>query len=368
MDYDKAFEYVQSTLDEIIEETVNKRIRPILHILENPKTSIHYELIERIEEGFKEKVRRRIPIEYYKIICGEEKLNRRFQYNPIKLLSEVKKRVMRFEGLPTFKNVIKKPLDDILNSLNNPYDEVNYPYLIALLYPSTRKSYKIPLIDIPEAYFYLIVNRNSPFKKEPPIGIGRYGNIGYINEFDIEIPSFPKRLGYDRVIIKGYRNLGDFEVIGTSNFDTYEGLRKIADKKEEVEKEDEVEYYYSIVIGRQGYQALLTMNLLETIRFGYPRFSIIVPAPELITIFQNIFYSQLLRDPTKEEIKIPQIFTYLALTAEILKRREEGLNSFYRSNGITKEKLENLYERLRPRIDQIINLRGRYITMKSAAS
>jgi len=127
-------------------------------------------------------------------------------------------------------------------------------------------------------------------------------------------------------------------------------------------------YYYPIVIGRQGYQALLTMNLLETTRFGYPKFSIIVPAPELITIFQNIFYSQLLRDPTKKEIEIPQIFTYLAITAEIIKRREEGLDSFYKSNGITPKKLENLYERLKPKIDQIINLRGRYITMKSAAS
>jgi len=350
MKYREALQQAQPILDEIIEETINKRINYFLPFLEKPNNNIHYEIIERIEEDFKEKVRERIPTEIYETICGGKKENRRYYYNPIILISRAKRRIVPSQNPPTFKGFINS-LDDILKRLNNSNDRINYPYSIILI-SSDSKAYEIPLIDIPEAYLYLIINKDKLVQREPPMRNGEY-----INEFEIRIPSFPKRTGYDRVFIKGYQNYGDFEVIGSGEFDTYHGLRKIKYKGK---------YYYPNVIGRQGYQALLTMNLLETITHGYPSFPIIVPAPELVTIFQNIFYSQLLRDPNKEEIKIPQIFIYLTLTAEIIKRKEEGLDSFYKSYGITQEKLENLYERLRPKIDQIIRIR-RYATMKSAA-
>ncbi|RIB35342.1 MAG: hypothetical protein BXU00_02340 [Candidatus Nanoclepta minutus] len=351
MRYIEALQQAQPLLDEIIEETINKRIKYLLPALEKPNGNIHYELVERIEEDFKEKVRERVPTEIHETICGGKKENRKYYYNPIILISRAKRRIVPSQNLPTFEGFTNS-LDNILKRLNNPNGRINYPYSIILI-SSDSKAYEIPLIDIPEAYLYLVINKDKPVQKEPPMKNGEY-----INEFEIKIPSFPKRIGYDRVILKGYQNQGDFEVNGSGEFDTYHGLRKIKYKGK---------YYYPNIIGRQGYQALLTMNLLET-RKGYPSFPIIVPAPELITIFQNIFYSQLLRDPTKKEIKIPQIFTYLALTAEITKRREEGLDSFYISNGITKEKLENLYNRSRSKIDQIIKLRERYMTMKSAVS
>jgi len=73
MRYIEALQKAQSLLNKIIEETINRRIRPILPILENPKTNLHYELVERIEEDFKEKVRERIPIEIYETLCGGKK-------------------------------------------------------------------------------------------------------------------------------------------------------------------------------------------------------------------------------------------------------------------------------------------------------
>jgi len=352
MKYIEALRQAQPILDEIIEETINKRIKYLLPVLEKPNGNIPYEIIDKTEKDFKEKVKERIPTEIYETICGGRKENRKYYYSPLILLSRAKRRIIPSQNPPTFEGFTNS-LDDILKRLNNPNGKINYPYSIILI-SSDSRAYEIPLIDIPEAYLYLVINKDKPVQKEPPMKNGKY-----INEFEIKIPSFPKRIGYDRVIIKGYQNQGDFEVNGSGEFDTYHGLRKI---------KYEGKYYYPNIIGRQGYQALLTMNLLETTRFGYPSFPIIVPDTSLVRIFQKILYSQLFKDPTKEEIEIPQIFTYLAITAEIIKRREEGLDSFYISKGITQEKLENLYNRSKSKIDQIIKLRGKYATMKSAVS
>jgi len=347
MEYIEAFKQSQLLLDGIIEETIKNRINPILPILEKPNGNIHYKTIEAIEEDFKKRIEESIPKDVYETICGGKKENRKYYYNPLIFLSRVKRRIIPSQNQSNFEGFINS-LDDILKRLNNPNGKINYPYSIILM-SSDSKAYEIPLIDIPEAYLYLAINRDKPAQKEPPAKDGEY-----INEFEIKISSFPKRMGYDRVLIKGYQNLGDFEIIGSGEFDTYHGLRKIKYKGK---------YYYPNVIGRQAYQALLTMNLLETKKV-YPSFSIIVPDPSLIRVFQNIFYSQLLKDPSKKEIKIPQIFTYLALTAEIIKRRERGLDSFYISKGVTQEKLENLYKMLRPGIDKIIKIR---YTMSSVA-
>jgi len=158
MRYIEALKQAQPLLDEIIEEIINKRIRPILPILEKPNGNIHYEIIDRIEEDFKEKVRERISTEIYETICGGKKENRRSYYNPIILISRAKRRIVKSQNSPTFKGFINS-LDDILERLNNPNDRINYPYSIILI-SSDSKAYEIPLIDIPEAYLYLIINRN----------------------------------------------------------------------------------------------------------------------------------------------------------------------------------------------------------------
>lgn len=318
---------IRRDLEDLIDEFTNSKItRNYLNILEK-QGYLTMDLILKYTKDFTEELKKRISEEDYKIVCGGKKDNRKFLYNPIVLLNRLEREKIKINENPTFSSFTNS-LDTIIENLNKNKAWVKYPYSIVLIFNGNMKeAYEIPIIRIPEAYFLLIYNKDNPILKIPPIKNGKF-----LNEFEIEMFSYPKE-DLTKVYIEGYQDLGTFRIFSNSEFDRIQRMRKVKYKRD---------IYFSVVLGRSPLQSLYILNLLENERNG-KQFYLIVPDPSLLKIVSGIYKSVLV---SNRKIQLPVIFTYLMIHAEINKRKEEGMNSFYKTKYITKEKLDKLYDLL----------------------
>ncbi|MEM0379473.1 MAG: hypothetical protein QXG71_01805 [Nanopusillaceae archaeon] len=347
MSYYNTFENARKSLEELIHKYINsKEINLYLNILER-QGYLNKKYIEKVERSFVQNLKNRIPEEDYNIICSGRKDNRKFTYNPIVLISKLEREKIKINKKPSFSNFTES-LDILIDKINGKNNYNKYPYSFVIIFEGNgnKEAYEIPLIKIPEAYFILVLNKNNPYEKVPPKKGGKF-----INEFEINLYSYPKK-ELTEVYVEGYQDIGNFKIYSDSKLDRIQRMRKVKYKGE---------IYYTNVLGRAPLQALYTLNLLE----DYKKFKVIVPDISLLKIISGIYRSILL---SNQEIKLPLIFTYLMIHAEIEKRRKEGLDSFYITHYITDQKLEEIYKRLYPSIKEIESIISKNLKMKSVVS
>ena len=352
MYYTMEIEKIKEDLSNAIGDTIRDSKR-YLSRFENSQSIPSPKPLLDIYKIFKRNIERNIPKEKFEKIC-DRKDNREYQLNPYFLSLRTLRERIFLPYKPIFTNFISG-LDELLYELNMDYAEKPYKFSYVLFLD--EKPYEIFPIKIIEAYTFMIINKDNPLRKEPPKKNGRY-----INEFEIHIPAFPKRFGYNKVIIKGYRNQGAFDINTESPSDEYQSLRKIRFGNN---------WYFPTPLQREGLQALYTMHYLETInaqRNGqYPLYYIIVPDISLVKVFANILTATIFYYSRRsyKELSILSIPTYILLLAEIQKRKEIGLNSFHIQYRTTPGKLDSAYNLIKKQIEYIKRIRkiNNYITI-----